>query len=306
MNSLIIILLGGVITYIGLYFVLSYLPYAEVNKRSAHYVATPQGAGLVIFMALMICFFTPLTGIAFALSIVGFMDDKQGLGVKTRLLAHGIAAALALYIIAPIFPFWMLPLFWIGLVWNINLTNFMDGMDGISILQGLTISIGIMIAGTMGYVSQALIWLAAGVIGCLIGFLPFNKPKAKAFMGDAGSLPLGLITGVLLIGYAERAGLIPALILTLYYASDSGITLLLRLKRGDKLSEGHKSHFYQQAMQKGMEIYSILGWITLANLGLIGLSLGAIQSPIACLILAIVIIIILLFSFSHQVGKLSK
>jgi UDP-N-acetylmuramyl pentapeptide phosphotransferase/UDP-N-acetylglucosamine-1-phosphate transferase len=287
MNTTVILAFAFIFTIIAFHFARPYLPRAAVNERSAHIIPTPQGAGVVIFAVLFITHMSAYTGLAFALSLIGFIDDWRGLGVKTRLLAQGIAAAIALYLLAPSFPLWLMPLLYIGLIWNINLTNFMDGMDGISILQGLTIALGVIAARIFGFMPEWAFFLALALIACLLGFIPFNKPKAKVFMGDAGALPLGLLTGILLIAYAERAGVIPALILTLYYASDSGITLLMRLKRRENLSTGHKSHFYQQAMQKGMSVYQILSLIAGANILLIALSLYAIHAPFIALTLAI-------------------
>ena len=100
---------------------------------------------------------------------------------------------------------------------------------------------------------------AATLCGALIGFAFFNKPVAKLFLGDVGSLPIGLLVGWLLLQLAGTGALAAAILLPLYYLMDATITLLRRLARREKVWEAHRSHFYQQATANGFSVMAVSG-----------------------------------------------
>ena len=102
----------------------------------------------------------------------------------------------------------------------------------------------------------------------MIGFAPFNRPVAKLFLGDVGSLPIGLLLGWLLLLLAGRGYLAAALLLPLYYLADASITLIRRFMNGEPVMHAHRSHFYQQALDKGFTVYQILGRVFALNLAL--------------------------------------
>ena len=103
--------------------------------------------------------------------------------------------------------------------------------------------------------------VAAALCGALLGFAPFNKPVARLFLGDVGSLPIGLLVGWLLLQLAGTGALAAAILLPLYYLADATITLLRRLARGEKVWEAHRSHFYQQATDNGFSALAVSGHV---------------------------------------------
>ena len=111
--------------------------------------------------------------------------------------------------------------------------------------------------------------------------MPFNRPVAALFLGDVGSLPLGLVTGWLLYRIGAEHGLVCALLPPLYYLADATITMARRALRGEKIWEAHRSHFYQQATTKGLTVPAIVARILVANLVLVGLAVLASQQSTA-------------------------
>ena len=103
----------------------------------------------------------------------------------------------------------------------------------------------------MGSLPQEATLVALTLCGAMIGFAPFNRPVAQLFLGDVGSLPIGLLLGWLLILLAGGGHLAAALLLPLYYLADATITLLRRLVKGEKVTQAHRTHFYQRAMDNG-------------------------------------------------------
>jgi UDP-N-acetylmuramyl pentapeptide phosphotransferase/UDP-N-acetylglucosamine-1-phosphate transferase len=156
-----------------------------------------------------------------------------------------------------------------GTLWFVNLTNFMDGMDGISAVETLAITSGIIVLAALGAVPPALGWWAAALAGAMAGFVPWNAPPARVFLGDAGSLPLGLLLAVLLVQTAAAGALAAALILAAYYAADATLTLARRAWRRARLWEPHRDHFYQQALRQGWQVRAVLRLIAVTNVGLL-------------------------------------
>jgi UDP-N-acetylmuramyl pentapeptide phosphotransferase/UDP-N-acetylglucosamine-1-phosphate transferase len=109
----------------------------------------------------------------------------------------------------------------------------------------------------------------------MIGFAPFNRPVAKLFLGDVGSLPLGLLVFWLLLQLAGRGFFAAALLLPLYYLADATITLLLRLYRGESIMTAHRNHYYQQAVDRGVPVLAVLGRVAAVNAVLMLLALAS-------------------------------
>src|SRR5262249_31428702 len=172
-----------------------------------------------------------------------------------------------------------LPLERVGLIlaalWFVNLTNFMDGIDLISAVETVAITIGIAILAALGAIPSAYGYVAVALAGAMIGFGPWNAPPARLFLGDAGSIPIGFLLGVLLIHVAAEDALPAAIILPLYYLADATITLGRRLLRGERVWEAHRSHFYQQATRNGMSVTETVGRIAVLNAVLVALAVGA-------------------------------
>jgi len=168
----------------------------------------------------------------------------------------------------------------LALLWFVNLVNFMDGIDWITATELLPVW-GVVLILALWTHDLALVALAAILIGSYLGFVPFNRPVAALFLGDVGSLPLGLVTGWLLYRIGAEHGLVCALLPPLYYLADATITMARRALRGEKIWEAHRSHFYQQATTKGLTVPAIVARILVANLVLAGLAVLASQQSTA-------------------------
>ncbi len=251
------------------------------NDRSSHSAPTPRGGGIAIVIAFLLGVLIVWAGGAIPASpaiallgsggivaLVGFLDDHGHIAARWRLLAHFSAAGWALFWMGgapPLdIPGGAIDLGWLGialcavyLVWLLNLYNFMDGIDGIAGVEAVTVSV---CAGVLGLWALPASTVAIGPIALVafllaaaaLGFLVWNFPPAKIFMGDAGSGFLGLTLGVLSLLSAWQA---PVLfwcwtILLGVFVVDATITLLRRLIRRKTLYEAHRSHAYQFASRK--------------------------------------------------------
>lgn len=190
----------------------------------------------------------------------------------------------------------------LGGVWFVNLVNFMDGLDWITVAEMVPIT-GFL-AGLGLITGTPIVFVAASLCGALLGFAPFNKPVARLFLGDVGSLPIGLLVGWMLLQLAGTGALAAALLLPLYYLMDATITLLRRLARREKVWEAHRSHFYQKATDNGFSVLQVAAYVFALNLVLAGLAAmtlvwpsGAVQ--IAALALGVVLVGLVLRRFSH-------
>ena len=148
------------------------------------------------------------------------------------------AAAVAIVIVAlpadlrlvPPLPFWLeRALIGLALLWFVNLVNFMDGIDWMTVAEVVPVTAGLVLFGLMGALPNDATVVALALGGAMIGFAPFNRPVARLFLGDVGSLPIGLLLGWLLIELAGAGHLAASLLLPLYYLADATITLLRRL-----------------------------------------------------------------------------
>ena len=247
------------------------------NARSSHSLPTPRGGGVAIVVAflagLCLAFFAglgiaaelfyALLGAGLGIALLGFLDDHGHIAARWRLLGHFLAAAWALYWLGGLPPLavfgGLLQLSWIGhvlaafyLVWLLNLYNFMDGIDGIASVEAICVCLGgailYALLETSLLADLPLLMLAAAVLG----FLLWNFPPARIFMGDAGSGFLGFVLGVLSL---QAAWISPVLlwgwlILLGVFIVDATLTLLRRLLRGEKVYEAHRSHAYQYASRR--------------------------------------------------------
>lgn len=291
---------------------------AHPNHRSSHANPTPQGAGIVVIpvaialAAAAVAFGAALPGggahaatIALAglgLTLVGFADDCHHLPILPRLAAQGLAAALVVLTfpseirLLPQFMPWIAEraLLVVGVLWFINAVNFMDGMDGISALETAAITLGVILLALLGTVPAVLGWWAAALLGAMLGFVPWNAPPARVFLGDAGSIPLGLLLAALLLHVAAAGATAAAALLPLYYIADATLTLVGRVARGERPWEPHREHFYQRARRRGLSVRQTLAQVACLNIGLIVLALlaTAFVNPFA--ILATVAVAVLL------------
>ena len=254
------------------------------NERSLHEASTPRTGGLAILLglvaalgatlgrpdgpALWICAATGL------LAAVSFVDDRKGLPAGARLFAHVLAAAAAVWgagLAAP--RVWLpflgdvalgvlaAPLSFLGILWLTNLYNFMDGLDG---LAGAMTAIGCAPLGlaswTGGDAGGAVVSFLMSAAA--VGFLLENRPPARIFLGDVGSIPIGFLVSVLVLRASARATLdIGASCLVFApFILDATVTLARRALAGERVWSAHRSHHYQRLVLSGLSHARVLSW----------------------------------------------
>jgi len=246
------------------------------NSRSSHVMPTPRGGGMAIVASFLIgllvlasyeliifqtFFMLFISGTLVAL--VGWLDDHGHVSARWRLLVHFSVSSFVVFANGglPVLSFfgWDVNfgvfghfLSIIALVWMLNLYNFMDGIDGLAGGQAVisTVTIGAILFFVFNQQSFAnLHWLLAA---CCLGFLLWNFPIAKIFMGDAGSGFIGIMLGSLLLitSHVDQSLFWAWLIMLGVFIVDATYTLLKRFFRGDKVHDAHCSHAYQYASRK--------------------------------------------------------
>lgn len=229
------------------------------NARSSHQVATPRGGGGAIVLAATlglawwswVSHAPDLAGVLVGglfVAAVGFADDHRHVAPGIRLLVHAAAAMLAVTSldVAGSVAGASLAVFFV--VWFINLTNFMDGIDGLAGVEVLTVG------GAAAVLSAAVssgtgLWIEPAILAAAAaGFLIWNWPPARIFMGDVGSGYVGFMVAVLTLRAAAASPALGWSWLTLWgvFLVDATVTLLRRTARGDRLVEAHRSHAYQR------------------------------------------------------------
>jgi UDP-N-acetylmuramyl pentapeptide phosphotransferase/UDP-N-acetylglucosamine-1-phosphate transferase len=229
------------------------------------------------------------------LAAVSFADDVRNLSIGWRLFAQIGAVALAGSSLGgqissdavPACCEWaVIALCWI---WYVNLTNFMDGIDGITSMQTILMMAGVCAVVAVIPSVPAILGIYASVIAAAVmGFYWFNRPPARLFMGDVGSITLGFLLFWLLLNLALHGAWVQALILPAYYISDASFTLAKRMFRGEKIWQAHSSHAYQQAVRKGLTHSQVVGRITLLNAFLILLAIFATSGAVTAAFMLIV------------------
>lgn len=274
---------------------------ARPNARSSHRAPTPQGGGIAVITAMLVVsvaaallapqmFGEPwqiavVLACVVALAGLGVVDDIRPQNAMLRLILQAVLVAIvmatmpALHIV-PWLPAWIeRALIFVAMLWLLNLVNFMDGIDWITVAETVPLTAALALFGLMRALPGDAALIALTLCGAMIGFAPYNKPAARVFLGDVGSLPIGLLLAWMLVLLAGRGHLAAALLLPLYYVADATITLLRRLMKGERVLEAHRSHFYQRALDRGINVYEIVGRIFVLNLVLIGLAAATLLSP---------------------------
>lgn len=327
-------LASAILCCAGLYILSVILPRsflaAGFNPRSNHSIAAQQIGGLALIPAVLITLLTfgldlgltvelvaCLLGAALLLWVIGVLDDRFELPVYLRFGSQLVASCIVLYGLGPEFrllpdllPHWIeAALIIIILISAINITNFMDGLDLMTV-AGLGIPLtGIVLLTLLhlsGIESGAL---AAMLAGGLLGFAFFNRPPARIFLGDSGSLPLGLMSGTALLLLARETHIAVALVLPLYYVLDAGTTIILRLFAKENILKAHSKHAYQVAKRSGWSVLKVVSHVALLNVILIVCAAAMLHfdhllSQIIFLLVAIVAVLILLLDFHGRFRKL--
>jgi len=289
------------------------------NQRSSHIAPTPRGGGIAMTGSVLLAWIAlghaglaPSNVISIVigttlLAVLSWIDDLRGLSPGVRLVAQGVAVTIGILALPGVqneFSNWSGPapyfvatgLLW---VWWINLFNFMDGIDGLAVSEAAAICAGLLLFAIVGDgADPTTALLAASIVGAATGFLVWNWSPARVFLGDVGSVPLGYLSGFLLLDLAVRGRWKIALILPLYFLADATITLFRRLLRGERVWEPHRQHFYQRAVRDGLGHSAVVKRVIAADVLLIGcgwaaengramLSLGAAIVIVAVLLVAL-------------------
>ncbi len=271
------------------------------NDRSSHLVPTPRGGGVAIVLSFLICtaalalaeatserHAVALLGAGSLVALLGFLDDRKPLPARYRFVGHVAGAAWVVGWMSPLPP---VPLLGVNMdlglagvalgvvciVWSINLFNFMDGIDGIASIEAITVSLGGALVCWLAGTSE--LWpIAALLAACVAGFLVWNYPPARIFMGDAGSGFLGLVLASLALWSASEQPQLLWAWSVLYgvFIVDATTTLVRRVRRGELFFEAHRSHAYQYASRKHASHERVSLAVGLINVGWL--------LPIACAI----------------------
>jgi UDP-N-acetylmuramyl pentapeptide phosphotransferase/UDP-N-acetylglucosamine-1-phosphate transferase len=301
---------------------------ARPNARSSHKVPTPQGAGIAVIGATLLigCGFADLTDLRLPImliaavpliALVGLIDDIRPIPALPRLLFQAIAIGAVVFTasddlrIVPALPLAVeRGLVLIAGMWFVNLVNFMDGLDLMTVVEAVPVTATLVLVGLFGALPLPAVLIAAALCGALLGFAPFNRPVAKVFLGDVGSLPIGLLLGWCLLHLAWRGHMAAALLLPLYYLVDSTWTLLRRMLRGEPFWAAHRTHFYQRATDNGFTVTRVISEVFVLNLVLAALAIASVElNTVATDILlliagaAAVAIVLRRFSRSRILGR---
>jgi UDP-N-acetylmuramyl pentapeptide phosphotransferase/UDP-N-acetylglucosamine-1-phosphate transferase len=297
---------------------------AKPNARSSHKTPTPQGAGIAVVAATLVAagpvlFGTwdePATLVLFGATVfiaaLGFADDLKPIPVLPRLLLQALAVAAAVLMsscdvsIVPFIPGWLeRGLLVLAILWFVNLVNFMDGLDWMTVAEVVPITATLAIFGVLGDVPPLPTAIAAALCGAMIGFALFNRPVATIFLGDVGSLPIGLLLGWCLLQFAYDGQFAAALLLPMYYLFDATATLLRRMARREPFWAAHRSHFYQRATDNGFSVWRVISEVFALNVALAALAIGSVAAHSATTQFALFIIgslatASLMYRFSQQ------
>jgi UDP-N-acetylmuramyl pentapeptide phosphotransferase/UDP-N-acetylglucosamine-1-phosphate transferase len=295
-------LVGGAVTVIfaaamsallivALYPWLTRYALAKPNARSSHRMPTPQGGGIAVIAATLgavgvaLAFFSfgassdlnlpKVVAAALVMTCLGAFDDLRELPAGPRLILQAVVIAAVIYTlpdqlrVVPLLPWWLERLLLlIGGLWFVNLVNFMDGIDWMTVAEVIPLTATLAVLGLAGALPSYGTVLAQALGGAMIGFAYFNRPTAKIFLGDVGSLPIGLILGWLLLLVAGGGHLVAAVVMPLYYLADATITLFRRLIQREPFWEAHRTHFYQRATDNGFTTMAVVARVFAVNIGL--------------------------------------
>ena len=296
------------------------------NDRSLHSEPVPKTGGIGIISTTLVAWGVlliihnriDLVWIlilpVLSLSILGFIDDLKNIHQLPRLMVHlgltvlvvalGIKLEfLSLLGVTVYLPGWiMMIISGLFILWMMNLYNFMDGMDGFS---GGMSAIGFTTLAVMGFINHQELYAMLALVVALAsaGFLIWNFPPAKIFMGDCGSVPLGFVAGVFIIWGVQLKviGFTSGLVIFSPFIFDATITLIKRIIKREPIWEAHRSHYYQQLVTFGWghkkTVLTEYGFMFLCSISVIAMkfmSLTAQNITIVLLLIMYVCLIVML------------
>ena len=276
------------------------------ERRRLHQTQIPRAGGIsiaLVMIAVSTFFFLtsdpgsywPLVCSAIILySVLGFWDDLKPLRSKTKLLLHVLTAVIIFLIAIFFLSSSLMTSITIAIAYLlfVNIWNFMDGSNGLVAMQSLIVVIGFIVLSNF---SVCTYYFALALAVCCLGFLPFNFPVARVFLGDVGSHVLGAaVMSLAVLAYDERQWkLLEILCLTSAMWIDAGLTFIRRGFRGFKVTQAHRSHLYQYAIRIGNS-HAVVCWYyaawTLAMIAIIGFSRQWPDSHQQILLLALITI----------------
>ena len=287
------------------------------SERRAHDKITPRGGGLafvLIYSILLPSFEYFVVGsiddsvlvlqMLIPISVVSFWDDISHVMIPLRLLIHVLCSCLAImWLVHPSsilryeIPVYLdLAIGAFALLTFLNIYNFMDGIDGITVSQSLHYSGTILLLCSVRYdfiPNVDMVIVTAIIIGgWSFGFIYFNWQPAKIFLGDVGSISLGFLIGIclLIIASASAKLFAASVIASLYYIADGGVTILIRIVKGEKTWEPHLQHFFQKSVKGGKSHKRTVKRIMKCNTLLMLLAIQSLYYPMISIIGATLVV----------------
>jgi len=304
------------------------------SSRGNHEQSMPKGGGIILIPAIIISlslyFFIENTintkWLVFLLSVfflflISLVDDIKNLPAILRLILHSLCVIISVYYmkddiisflnssqisiilnLSKSILFYLLALLIIlSWLWLINLFNFMDGMDGLTALQMIFLALTINIISLINYFDKDFQFLGLIIFAAFLAFFRHNKPSAKIFLGDSGSIPSGYIAGYILIESLLKQGpFLSILIILMYFILDSTITLIIRSIKNNNLFTAHSDHFYQKMIRKGYSHKYVLRKIFFLLFFLILLSFISLKYHLISFLLALITTVLSLIYFSSR------
>ena len=301
------------------------------NERSLHETATLRGGGIAIVLAISICsivltilfpdrsYILWIGACGALVAGISFLDDRYDIRVFYRFLIHVLAGSVLLYngfiinglglpggyLVLPVVVATVITLLFI--VWMTNLYNFMDGMDGFA--GGMAV-IGFGAMAALGLLAKQPIFAGFNIViaGAAAGFLVFNFPPARIFMGDTGSSTLGFLAAACAL-WGDREQIFPLWVAVLIFSPfivDATVTLIRRVVRGDRIWQAHRGHYYQRLVLLGWGHRKTVLWEYLLMLLSGGSALIVIQLPVPYQWLVLAGWTVLYFVLILSVGRLER
>ncbi len=303
------------------------------TERSNHGKPTPKGAGIIliplVIIASLLVFFLErilenywlsIFGFCIILTILSLLDDLKNINFGIRLIFQIFCVLSSLFLfkdqlgiyqqsldffifneISMFESFIIVLTLTIVWVWIINMFNFMDGMDGITVVQVSSLTILTNLLAILGLVEIHFLYFSLILLTVLLAFYSVNKPPAKIFLGDVGSIPIGFLVGFIIIYNTVIADIIiPFLIIMMYYLLDSIVTIFIRFLNKENIFKAHSSHFYQKVLRKGYDHKYVLKRIVYLNIILLFLAILSVYLPILSSLLALVSTSFLLLFFNSR------
>ena len=300
--------------------------YALPNARSFHEDPTPGMGGLAFVVPIVLYLIVVdvnqgvagnLAGDASGLAVgmwpalvlvaaIGLWDDVSELSAKVRFSCHWIAVGWVLWHVDPSWHWAIVGIVALAIVWHINLFNFMDGIDGIAAVQCLMfcVSVQLLSGEVMGWQGD-LLWLT---MGGTLGFLVYNWPPARIFMGDVGSGFLGLLLGLLTVELwrSETLPLVASLTLLAGFWFDATYTLCVRMFTGQAFTQAHRSHLYQLVAERKGHLWTTVAYTVFSAAWLLPLAWLVVRFPAASFVWLIIAVLPLgLIAIRLRVGMVT-